>query len=379
MRRFFSLLTYCLVLAVPLSAATFTVNDLGDASDAAPGNGVCATAGAVCTLRAAIEEANALAGPDQIAFSVAGTLSPATPYPSITAELHIDGTTAPGYAGTPVVIVTGGGSVATGFDLVSGSDNSQVLALQVHGFSTTAVAIASANAIVRKNYLGPIGGGLPNGDGLVLAGAADFATIGGSNAADGNVISGNTRFGVLVQGTNHTVSGNLIGTNAAGTSALPNGNDGVRVQGDTSNIVIGTPAPGAPNVISGNLGDGIELADTTGIVVAGNLIGVDITGATALGNGTGGLQLSNALSTSIGASTARNTISGNMGPGILVSSDSSNTTIIANRIGTNSNGTAPLSNTTGVIDGGTNTIIGSATGANVISGNLVDGVTEQPT
>jgi Carboxypeptidase regulatory-like domain/FG-GAP-like repeat len=49
--------------------ASFTVNNAGDAVDAVPGNGVCATAGAVCTLRAAIMESNKLAGSDSITIN----------------------------------------------------------------------------------------------------------------------------------------------------------------------------------------------------------------------------------------------------------------------------------------------------------------------
>ncbi|MBX3279585.1 MAG: putative Ig domain-containing protein [Acidobacteria bacterium] len=51
------------------AAATFQVNDSGDTADASPGNGVCADSNGKCTLRAAIEEANALSGPDTITFS----------------------------------------------------------------------------------------------------------------------------------------------------------------------------------------------------------------------------------------------------------------------------------------------------------------------
>ena len=51
-------------------AATFTVNSAADGADAAPGNGVCATAAGVCTLRAAVQEANALAGADTVTFSL---------------------------------------------------------------------------------------------------------------------------------------------------------------------------------------------------------------------------------------------------------------------------------------------------------------------
>jgi hypothetical protein len=58
-------------------AATFTVNLTTDAVDANTGDGVCDTnivsAGQQCTLRAAIQQANATVGVDDIAFSLAGT------------------------------------------------------------------------------------------------------------------------------------------------------------------------------------------------------------------------------------------------------------------------------------------------------------------
>lgn len=59
----------CLTLLLPalqVGAATFTVNSTIDAVDASPGNGVCRTSGGVCTLRAAIQEANATSGADTI-------------------------------------------------------------------------------------------------------------------------------------------------------------------------------------------------------------------------------------------------------------------------------------------------------------------------
>src|SRR5437868_1782354 len=50
----------------------FVVNSTGDGDDAFPGDGQCETAvgNGVCTLRAAIEEANAHAGGDGIFFSI---------------------------------------------------------------------------------------------------------------------------------------------------------------------------------------------------------------------------------------------------------------------------------------------------------------------
>src|SRR6266702_8570461 len=55
-----------LAFAGPIRAATFNVNSTADAVDANPGDTVCATAGGMCTLRAAIQEANALRGDDVI-------------------------------------------------------------------------------------------------------------------------------------------------------------------------------------------------------------------------------------------------------------------------------------------------------------------------
>lgn len=66
-------LTVFLWLAAPTRAATYTVTSAADAVDANPGDGVCATAGSVCTLRAAVQEANASAGDDVISFNPALT------------------------------------------------------------------------------------------------------------------------------------------------------------------------------------------------------------------------------------------------------------------------------------------------------------------
>ena len=83
-----------LLLAGAASAATVTVNDAGDSTNA------CAASGTgTCTLRDALTFANANAG-STIAFSIPGTgihtIAPAAPYPSISATVTIDGFTQPG-------------------------------------------------------------------------------------------------------------------------------------------------------------------------------------------------------------------------------------------------------------------------------------------
>ena len=77
--------------------ATFVVNSTGNQHDDAPGNGVCHTSAGTCTLRAAIEESNALAGTDTIHFAILGggihVIKPHPALPEITDHVGIDGTT----------------------------------------------------------------------------------------------------------------------------------------------------------------------------------------------------------------------------------------------------------------------------------------------
>ncbi len=373
MRRFFVVVSLVALLALPASAATFNVTDLGDAPDATPGDGFCATAGAVCTLRAAIEENNALGG-NTVTFLLAGTITPATNLPSITNSLTINGTSVPGYTGTPLMILDGAGARTVGFNFTTGSGS--LSGFEVHGFTSAAVSISSANVSITKNYLGPISGGLANGNGVVLTSTSATASIGASGA--GNVISGNSSNGLSVQGTGHNITANRIGTNAAGTAALPNGSDGIHVAGSATNtIFIGTfSIPNDVNVISGNGGNGIDIRLATGVTVAGNFIGTDATGATAIANGQNGVALEAGQANFIGQADSVNVISGNTLNGVDVDSNSSGNSIIDNTIGLDFSGTALLSNGgSGISDAGLNTIIGGATDRNIISGNQADGIT----
>ena len=61
-------------LSKPLKNSTFTVTNTTDSSDTSAGDGVCTT-GVIgqCSLRAAIQEANALAGADNIYFNIPTT------------------------------------------------------------------------------------------------------------------------------------------------------------------------------------------------------------------------------------------------------------------------------------------------------------------
>ena len=78
--------------------------------------------------------------------------------------------------------------------------------------------------------------------------------IGGTNAADGNVISGNAVAGVFIQNAGgNAVVGNYIGTTVAGTVPLGNGNNGISIYTSSQNT-LGGAANSARNIIAGNGG-----------------------------------------------------------------------------------------------------------------------------
>jgi len=113
-----------LVAAPAAGAATFTVNDPGDAPDQTPtaADNQCRTATNTCTLRAAIQQANATTAADDIVFADAlgaATITPATQYPSIVTPIQIDGggdiTVAPSAVITlPLFLITQGTTSGAG-------------------------------------------------------------------------------------------------------------------------------------------------------------------------------------------------------------------------------------------------------------------------
>lgn len=169
---------------------------------------------------------------------------------------------------------------------------------------------------------------------------AAFAAIVGGDAPARNVVSGNCGIGIALSGgsENHVV-GNFIGTDASGTRTVPNGEDGVQSSSDQGTIT--------GNVISGNSMLGIELISADFNVIDGNRIGTDVTGTVALPNQAGGMDLGG-VSNRIGGQTseARNLISGNGGPGILIDGGFlfRTNSIWGNWIGVDATGTQRLGN-----------------------------------
>lgn len=285
------------------------------------------------------------------------------------------------------------GNTFSGVYIYQGSNNT------VGGTSTGAGNVISGNGSsgvymdtgasgnqVQGNFIGTNAAGtteLGNSFNGVFIGDAPNNTVGGLTSAARNVISGNDTNGIELFGNaavQNLVQGNYLGTNAAGTGALPNTFAGVYINGGDNNTIGGT-ASAARNVISGNNGDGIDIQSTaTGNKVEGNYIGANASGAGNLGNAFDGIYIDSASNTIGGTdANARNVISGNNRNGIQIDgAAAAGNQVIGNYIGTNASGTGDLGNTfEGVfVDNAPNNTIGGTTPAhrNVISGNDDAGV-----
>ena len=281
-----------------------------------------------------------------------------------------------------------GGTTAAERNVISGNGNGGILLTGAVGDSI----------YVQGNYIGTNAAGtaaIPNQGAGIAVTASNF-TIGGTDAGDGNLISGNKLYGIEFNAqvggplTNELVEGNYIGTDATGTVAVPNSDNGIEVLGtvttgepDTSTqITIGGVTAAARNVISGNSCYGINFDQVSGDnVVEGNYIGVNAAGTAALGNGQIGVYINGgtygqATDVVVGGIVpgAGNVISGNSSAGVLVFGDDN--TIQGNLIGVLADGTTTAGNGRGVgIYGASNNIVGgSLASANVIANSQTDGV-----
>jgi len=362
--RFICSLAVVLLLSLSAEAATFLVTNTNDSG---PGS-----------LRQAILDANGNSGAGVINFQIATgpqTIVVATMLPGVSNPTIIDGTTQPGYTGTPLIEVSGNNAVQFGIELTGG--NSTIKGLAINGFTSSGILLFThggnnvANCYIGTSLDGANSKG--NAVGISIEGGSDNNTIGGLIGRAGNLISGNQTNGVQVfGGSGNFISGNFIGTNAAGTAALGNGAYGIRVL--TSNNTIGGGLISSRNVISGNY-RGISVdASGSANLISSNFIGTNFDGTTSIPNSQDGIQLTGSNNTVGGASVFdRNVISGNGANGILINGSPSGNHVLGNFIGTTSSGSAALGNDSygirmiDVVD----TIIGGTTAGarNVISGN----------
>ncbi len=309
------------------------------------------------SLREAIIATNNTANggsPDEIHFNIAGadphTINVLSALPTIADTVIIDGWSEADFAGAPVIELNGtGAGAASGLSLFVGSDGSTIRGLVINRFAQSGISIAfSDNHVIAGNYLGTdVTGTAAAANGIhgVVINASSGVTIGGLNAADRNVISGNSGSGITIENisSNTTVIGNYIGTNAAGSAAVANAGEGIRIT-QSSGDVIGGVVTGASNVISGNTGNGIHVGGTvTNTVIQGNLIGSNAAQTASIANQQNGIRIAGGFGNPAGnidiggaAVGAGNLITGNGSHGVeLAGGNDGNISIVGNRISNN--------------------------------------------
>jgi hypothetical protein len=294
------------VMAVrPASASTtFTVNYPYDTSDATSADSLCDVAtfipGEQCTLRAAIQQANATQGADAIHFGIpdsygagvktihVGATSPSNgELPPITDTVTIDGYTQPGSSentlakGTnaKIMIELEGSQVGTpGFGLRVNAPDVVIKGLVINRFHDYGIYVndAAANTKMEGNFIGtdPSGTkaqGIVNGTGVVIDDGSGVTnnTVGGSVAAR-NLISGNNGPGIALFFKGNAVYGNLVGTQRDGKSPLGNTWSGLYISGD--NNAVGKAAASYANTIAFNEHQGVYVPSYNGESSVGNSI-----------------------------------------------------------------------------------------------------------
>lgn len=210
-----------------------------------------------------------------------------------------------------------GGFFGTGGNVISGNGN---------GPSGNGIFIENSVACnIRANYIGlNVAGntGIGNAENGISLNNAPFVVIGGSASGDANVISDHTFHGIILTGTNNSlILGNNCGTNAAGTTLIPNGGSGLALI-NSNYLSVGGGTTFEKNVFSGSTSEyGIFMSNVTDAVIIGNFIGTDRTGTLDMGNSGGGIRCDFGGGNSViggNFANAANTIAFNSGYGIGV-------------------------------------------------------------
>ncbi len=362
-------------VAQALAVLTFAVNSTLDEYDARLSDNKCLSPSGVCTLRAAIQQANARQGSDVIVFAIPGsgvhTIQLGNRLPSLwdaTGGTVIDGYSQPGASPNTDPLVSnaqirvqirGNGPEAfDGLAITSADNVVKGLAFYNLKRSLWVYGDGAHDNVIVGNFIGidATGGSEATvtsqmqAHGVHLEQKAMSNRIGGVLLAERNVISGNARHGVgfwHVGTVENLVFNNLIGLSPDGTRRLSNRIHGVDINYGASNNTVGGVQPGERNVISGNNGSGAEMshgAVTTQNLIRGNYIGTDVSGDAGPAyaeNGQFGVSVKDRV---VNNRVLDNVIGNNLGGGIQIDNFgnccTSNNVVRNNRIGIGISGNA---------------------------------------
>jgi CSLREA domain-containing protein len=407
------------IALTPVQAAVFQVNSSADTHDALPGDGVCAdTSGGIgfCTLRAAVEEANALAGPDTI--HIPWEVSPIS-LKLGAVRVTENGTLISGLDSLPVIdglenplaensleILSDSNRVTNltfararrhaifvsgRFNVLGDSLSTAQMVFYNNGIDLTegaAIAISGSDAsnnIIAGNYIGMVGNGTVsrgNTNGIRLERRTS------RNEIRGNLISGNVGYGVVITegAVANTLLSNIIGPDITVVDGPGNGAGGILLENGADSNEIGLELDDGRNFICRNQGNGVTIGASDHNLIRGNFIGLDVHGRTIIGNTGVGVAITDGAAYNIVGGTdveQRNLISGNDGDGVLIRGRGTSGNLLrGNYIGMDRDGIRMMGN--GVVDGFGVTIDSGASGnvigtpaisdINTISGNLYGGL-----
>ena len=324
-------------------AKTYIVNSDTSADDASPGDGVCATAGGNCTLRAAIQEANQDLVESTIKFASRMTIN----YPNLPGLSEngtvIDGSDRWDTAFDRPGVEVGEGAAPNGV-LVIGADSCIVRGLRFFGGKSTGIRIYNGNnniiggseahqrnvfdtddlstAIgvwiegngvgnqIINNYFGTINGTSPIDMRYGILVQASGQTI------KDNLIVGAGTAGILLWSDDNIVEGNIIGLDKFKTSALPN-HEGILIEWGDNNTI------GPDNWVMGNTSHGIRLHNASTTHIFSNEVG-DWSTSSGPRNGGNGIHVHGGENNEIGVQGG-NDISKNNGAGVYIWYSDNNT------------------------------------------------------
>ena len=175
------------------AATTFVVDSSLDAADVSPGNGRCETGAGTCTLRAAVQESNALSGPDTIEVPPGTynlTVFGAAEDASSTGDLDVT---------SPLTIV--GAGAATTF--VDGNGSDRVLHLLETAGNVTVGGLTIRDGLTEEDGGGiySLSGGTLVLDGVTVTANATASDGGGIHTASGTLRGPQRQRGVRQRGS----------------------------------------------------------------------------------------------------------------------------------------------------------------------------------
>jgi parallel beta-helix repeat protein len=416
---------------------TFVVNSAAETDDL-----VCDTSAGGCTLADAIEETNVNPGLDTITFNIPGsgaqTIFPdSAPLPSVSDRVVIDGTTQPGYAGTPLIGIYGGyiesewsGQFA-GITLAAGSDGSTVRGLALFNNNSpfrpcdvdggSGILIASSGNRIESNFIGntdPAGSQVDGNEcGILIQGGANnrIGVLGGTTytvtfvnglanqdvpqlTASGSFTGGpmpRVRTTTGTQGgggvnevQQATVSGDPTGGTFtlsfrgqttgsiaynASAAEVASALEALSTVGSGNVQVVRSAVASGRNLISGNQSHGVLIS---GSGATGNAVEGNSIGTDAAGTGAIANGREGVRVEADSNRVVDNLVSANNGFGVLLHGASTNV-VQGNYAGTDGSGTLDLGNGVdgiGVDGGGSNTIQGNVASGNANQGIAVFGV-----